>query len=109
MSKYNAVKTTIDGITFDSKKEANRYSELKLLERAGKITDLKLQPEYVLFAAKQVNGHKLRAIKYIADFEYFSKKSGSLVVEDVKGVKTAVYKLKKNLFERIYGMRITEI
>lgn len=70
-SKYNAVKTIIDGIKFDSKAEARRYSELKLLERSGLISKLKLQPRYNLMPSyTNGKGQKIRAIDYIADFEY---------------------------------------
>jgi len=102
-SKYRAIKTTIDGITFDSKKEAIRYQELKLLERCNKITDLKRQVPFVLIP-KNTNGS---AVKYIADFTY-KRKSGIEVVEDVKGVKTPVYRLKKRLMKEVHGIDIYE-
>ena len=99
--KYKAKKTVVDGITFDSKKEACRYQELKLMEKAGQITDLKLQPKFQL-QAKYRNGagKAIREVSYIADFQY--KQDGKVIVEDVKGVKTEVYKLKKKMFEFIY-------
>ncbi len=99
-SKYHNQKTVIDGIKFDSKKEANRYCELKILERCKNITCLKLQPEYVLQEQFKHNGKNIRQIKYIADFEYYNL-TGQVVVEDVKASKTfttEVYKLKKKLF-----------
>lgn len=102
MSKYYATKTTVDGITFDSKKEAQRYAELKRLERCGAIRDLRLQPEYPLQDSFKKNGKTYRKIAYKADFEYFDIQKGKVVVEDVKGVKTEVYKLKKKLFEYKY-------
>src|SRR5690242_10031144 len=83
-SKYRAVKTKINDITFASKKEAKRYSELMFLMRAGRILQLKLQPEFEL----------LVPMKYRADFSYYDL-SGNLVVEDVKGFKTREYKRKK--------------
>jgi len=125
-SKYKAVKTTIDGITFDSKKEAKRYTELKLLEKAGHITHLELQPEYQI----TINGAKI--CKYKADFRYFTvraedreqyksskgewivptmtgDKEGQ-IVEDVKGFKTPIYRLKKKLVEASYpGTQIKEV
>ena len=102
-SKYHAIRTTIDGITFDSKKEATRYQELKLLERAGEIKDLKLQQDFILIEKTNYG----RAIKYRADFTYIDKKNG-YVVEDTKGVRTSVYRLKKRLMQEKYGITIKE-
>jgi hypothetical protein len=100
MTKYHSKKTQIDGIVFDSRKEANRYAELKLLQRCGAIRDLKLQPTYLLQEGFKKNGKTYRKIEYKADFEYFDIRQGKVIVEDVKGVKTEVYKLKKKLFEK---------
>jgi hypothetical protein len=100
LNKYFSRKTTIDGIVFDSKKEGRRYSELKLLERAGEISDLILQPEFILQEGFTKNGKRHRAIVYIADFQYM--KNGQTVIEDTKGVKTEVYRIKKKLFEKRY-------
>ena len=100
-NKYGASKTIVDGIRFDSSKEAEHYSSLRLLERAGLISDLKLQPVFVLQDAFNCNGKKYRAIKYIADFMY--KRDDRIIVEDVKGDKTDVYKIKKKLFLKKYG------
>ena len=101
-NKYKAVRTEVDGITFDSKREAARYMELMLLQRAGEIERLELQPKYDCI----VNGRKI--CTYRADFRYFTKESS--VVEDVKGMKTAVYRLKKKLVEALYpGVTIQEI
>jgi hypothetical protein len=94
-SKYHAKKTTVDGITFDSKKEAFRYQELKLLEKAGKITGLKLQPAFILLQPFTHAGIKYRGITYKADFEYFV--DGNHTIEDCKGFKTKEYLLKKKL------------
>lgn len=111
-SKYNAIKTKIDGITFDSKKEAQRYTELKLLERSGLIRSLTLQPRFLLLEKySNGKGEKIRAIYYVADFEYIDH-AGRRVVEDVKSSATAtpVYKLKKKLFEKKYfPLTVTEI
>lgn len=95
-SKYNAVKTEIDGITFDSKIESKRFANLKLLERAGVIENLKLQPRFLLQEGFTYNGHKERKIEYVADFQY--ERDGQTIVEDVKGQRTEVYKLKRKLF-----------
>lgn len=108
--KYHNRKTVVDGITFDSAAEAGRYTELKLLERAGKIKDLRLQPKFELIPAFQKNGKKYRKTTYIADFSYFDNESMKNVVEDVKGVKTQVFALKKKLFEYRYpDLTLTEV
>ena len=104
MSKYNAIKTTIDGITFDSRKEASRYTELKLLSKAGEIRELRLQVPFELIPKRG----KLRAIRYIADFAY-ADNHGNDIVEDVKGMKTQVYKLKKRMMLEKYGIEIQEV
>lgn len=101
-SKYKAKKTTVDGIKFDSKREANRYCELKLLEKAKEIRDLELQPRFLLQDKfKDRNGKTHRKIEYVADFMYVDK-AGRNVVEDVKGVLTDVYKIKKKMFLKKY-------
>lgn len=101
--KYKAKKVIVDGITFDSKKEARRYQELKLLERAGVIKGLVLQPCFLLQEKFKYKDKTERKIKYIADFKYLDTKTGKVVVEDVKGYKTDVYKLKRKLFLKKYG------
>lgn len=95
-SKYHARKTTVDGITFDSKGESEEYARLKLLERAGVIQNLKLQPRFLLQEGFEHEGHKIRKIEYVADFQY--ERDGKTVVEDYKGMRTDVYKLKRKLF-----------
>lgn len=109
MSKYNAQKTVIDGITFDSKKEAHRYQELKWMQRAGQITDLKLQVPYEIIPSMKspTTGRKVQATKYIADFVY--RQRGLTVVEDVKGVRTQGYLLKKKLMLFMHGIEIREV
>ena len=104
-NKYNAVKSECDGIVFDSKKEKGRYEFLKMLARAGKIKNLKLQPRYLLQDSFSYRGKKERKIEYVADFEYIDE-HGTSIVEDVKGKKTDVYKLKRKLFLYKYGDRI---
>lgn len=101
--KYRNIPTLVDGITFDSKKEAKRYQDLKLLARAQKISDLVLQPEFPI-----VIGDK-PICKYIADFKYFDREKRCTVTEDAKGMRTPVYRLKKRLVEAQYGIRITEV
>lgn len=108
-NKYGAIKTTIDGITFDSRKEANRYSELKLLERAKEISNLKLQPEFELVPSQYKDGKCVeRAVKYKADFSY-TDKNGSVVIEDTKGFKTPEYIIKRKLMLYVYGYEVREI
>ena len=99
--KYNAKKIVIDGIEFDSKKEGKRYLELKTLEKAGKIKDLQLQPVFLLQEGFYYRGKAIRQITYRADFEYVDEK-GNRVVEDVKGVETPVFQIKKKLFLKKY-------
>lgn len=102
MPKYHNSKTVIDGIRFDSKKEAKRYLELKILEKAGVIKDLRRQVPYVIINKSRYG----RAIKYVADFVYYE--GDKLVVEDVKGVRTPVYKLKKRLMAERFGIEVKE-
>ena len=102
MTKYNSKKTIVDGIEFDSKKEANRYCELNLLESAGQIKNLQLQPRFILQESFKYQGKTERKIEYVADFMY-EEKDGQVVVEDTKGFKTDVYKLKRKLFLKKYG------
>jgi len=97
-SKYRAVRVTIDGVTFASKKEAARYQELRFMERAGLISDLELQPEFELIPAYSTkDGQKVRKIVYRADFKYTLSRTNTVIIEDVKGMKTAIYKLKKKI------------
>lgn len=101
MAKYKNRKTIVNGITFDSAKEARRYSELVLLEKAGVINTLKLQPSFKIV----VNGVKI--CTYRADFSY--TENGKFVVEDVKGFKTRIYGLKKKLLLATHGIEIREV
>ena len=94
--KYNAQPTEIDGIRFDSKREAQRYRELQLLAADGEIHALQLQPRFELQPSFKRNGKTVRAIHYVADFQYVE--NGRVIVEDTKGMETAVFKLKKKLF-----------
>lgn len=108
--KYSNHKTVLDGIQFDSKLEAQRYAELKLLERAGKIKDLQLQPGFELIPSFKKNGKTYKGCKYIADFRYYDVDRGVVIVEDAKGYETEVYKIKRKLFEWLYPeLTITEI
>lgn len=103
-TKYHNVPTVVDGIRFDSKKEAHRWSELKLLQRAGQISDLRRQVRHDLV----VNGIKICA--YVADFTYTDEAAHRPVVEDVKGgIRTREYILKKKLMRACLGIEITEV
>lgn len=125
-TKYNATKVTIDGHTFDSKHEANRYLELKLLERAGEISDLRLQVEYELlpnqYATEERYGKNGRRLKdkeillerkccYVADFVYTDNRTGETVVEDTKSeaTRTPEYIIKRKLMLAKYGIRVREV
>lgn len=106
MNKYHVAprgRRTVDGIVFDSKAEANRYLELRLLETAGEIKDLELQPSYSLLEPYvRPDGKKDRGIIYRADFRYLDLKTNRIIVEDVKGAVTDVYRLKKKLLLALY-------
>lgn len=103
--KYHNKKTVADGIKFDSKLEAERYAQLKVLERAGFIRDLELQPEYELIPSFRKNGKTWRRTVYKADFRYILCEDDKTIIEDVKGsisVITDVFRLKQKLFEYKY-------
>ena len=125
-TKYNATKVTVDGHAFDSKHEANRYLELKLLERAGEISDLRLQVEYELipnqYATEERYGKNGRRLKdkeillerkccYVADFVYTDNRTGETVVEDTKSeaTRTPEYIIKRKLMLHKYGIGIREV
>ncbi len=97
VSKYNAKRCIINGITFASQKEGKRYQELLLLEKCGAIQRLSIQPMFLLQGIFYANGETHRAIYYRADFQYWDK-AGQWTVEDVKGYRTDIYRLKKKLF-----------
>ena len=101
-SKYKNKKVVYDGIKFDSQKEKNHYIGLKMLLKAGIIKDLELQKTFELQPSFKKNGKTYRKITYKADFCYFNNKVDKYIVEDVKGFKTEVYKLKKKIFEYVY-------
>ena len=103
MTKYRNKRTEYKGIWFDSQKEARRYQELELMERAGYIAKIELQPRYNLV----VNGQNCGF--YRGDFRYEVVETGLTVVEDVKGVRTPLYRLKKKLVKALYGIDIVEV
>lgn len=125
-TKYNASKCVVDGITFDSRKEAKRYCELKLLEKGNVIRDLRLQVEFELLPNQYAtekrygkNGKPLkdkkvlleRKCSYIADFVYILNETNETIVEDAKSkiTRTPVYLLKRKLMLYRYGVRIKEV
>ena len=125
-AKYGNRKAVIDGITFDSEREAHRYTELKILEKAGKITGLQLQREFELIPAqreitdqiytKGPNKGKFKPGKviehkcsYVADFVYWDLENNCMVVEDTKGVRTTEYIIKRKLMLYMRGIRIKEV
>ena len=107
-SKYKNIKdvriVNYEEVTFDSRKEARRFDELYLMAKQGLITDLTLQPSYVILDGYELDGKKIRPIKYNADFRYVE--CGFVVVEDVKGVLTDVSRLKKKMFLFRYGTEV---
>jgi hypothetical protein len=105
-SKYNNKITELDSIKFHSRKESMRYSQLKLYEKGGLITDLRLQVPYELIPKLVINGKTERAIKYIADFVYFDTVHKVEICEDVKGMITDVFKLKYRLMFQIHNIQI---
>ena len=119
MRKYGSKKVRVDGIVFDSKKEAARYCELKLLQRAGKIKGLELQKTFELIPAQRepdtigkrggVKKGKVieQSVKYVADFVY--TENGKTIVEDTKGFKTKDYIIKRKMLLYFYGIRIKEV
>lgn len=110
MSKYHSQKTTIGGETFDSLREYRRWCELRLLERAGEITDLRRQEKFELLPPQKYKGEPAeRPVAYIADFTYIDKATGELVVEDAKGVRTKEYILKRKMMLYHHGIRIREV
>lgn len=104
VNKYGARKVQLDGYTFDSAAEAKRYQDLCLLERAGEIRKLVVHPSYELQRSFKMDGVRYAAIRYEADFEY-KDSSGQLVIEDVKGIETPVFKIKKKMFLYKFGNR----
>jgi hypothetical protein len=103
-NKFHARKCTVDGHEFDSRREARRYQALRLLEQAGEIRDLELQPPFVIHS---VAGGAV--CTYIADFRYLDVRTGHMVVEDVKGVRTPVYRLKRKFVQAEYGISVREV
>jgi hypothetical protein len=101
MSKYHNIKTEIDGHVFDSRREAERYIILRAMNADGSISSLTLQPELPIVI------NDVKVCKYIADFRY--EQNGRVIFEDAKGIRTAVYRLKKKLVKAVYDIDIVEV
>lgn len=109
MGKYGNKKTELFGIVFDSKREAERWWELVMMERAGEIVDLRRQVSFDLIPeCRTRSGRIVRGTKYVADFVYRDKE-GRTVVEDAKGYKTKEYQIKKKLMLWVQGIEIQEV
>lgn len=106
--KYNNKITVVDNIKFHSRKESLRYSQLKLYEKGELIANLRLQVAYELIPKLVINGKTERAIKYVADFVYTDTVNNREIVEDCKGFKTDIYKLKYRLMKHVHGIDIKE-
>ena len=108
MNKYHNTKVIIDGIRFDSKKEGERYKELKLLEKMGLIDNLRLQVPFEIQPSFKFNGKTIRAITYVADFCYLDNVKNKMIIEDTKGYKNQVYLIKRKMM-MYKGFEIIEI
>ena len=109
MSKYHSRKVSLDGMTFDSVKEAKRYRDLSLLQRAGEISDLRTQVKYTLVPSqKKPSGGTERPVTYTADFVY-KDKDGKEVVEDAKGVRTQQYTIRRKLMLERHRIEVKEV
>ena len=126
MNKYGNKKVIVDGVVFDSKREARRYQELKMLERCGSISDLRRQVKYELIPVQREESTRVytkgrkkgqlivgktieRAVDYVADFVYTDTATGKTVVEDTKGMRTKDYIIKRKLMLYIHGIKIHEV
>ena len=104
MTKYNAKKVTIDGITFASQLEGERFKQLKLLEKADEITGLILQPEFQILHGfvDAETGEKIKSRFYVGDFQYIDNITNKIIVEDTKGMETPEFRLKWSLVKSLY-------
>jgi hypothetical protein len=105
-NKYRAIRTTVDGYTFASKREAERYMGLRQLQRVGEITDLKLQVPFELIPSVTICQKKMKPVTYIADFTY--TENGKMVVEDCKGFITKEYRIKRKLMKHVHNIEVIE-
>ena len=111
MSKYGAKKTTFQGMEFDSKREAERFAQLRFMQMGRIISDLKCQVKFELIPCQRDESGKIieRSVSYIADFVYTDLKTGQKVVEDAKGCRTKEYIIKRKLMLHVHGIRIREV
>lgn len=108
--KYGNRKVKFGGLTFDSELEFARYQQLKLLERAGQITDLELQPRFELIPKqRRDDGKPERACEYVADFRYTDTATGQTAIEDAKGMRTRDYIVKRKLMLQVHGISVREV
>lgn len=107
-NKYGAKATVVDGLKFDSAREAKRWQELQLLQRAHLVSQLERQVVYELAPAVRLYGEKRLkpAVRYVADFRYFSGDESVFVVEDAKGRDTPVSRLKRHLMKSVHGIDV---
>lgn len=105
-NKFHARRTERDGHTFDSQAEADRYDELRLLQQAGEIIGLELQPSFVLQPSFKYGKRTVRAITYRADFRYIEAATGKIIVEDVKGVETEAFRIKAKMLLYVHKIEL---
>jgi hypothetical protein len=104
--KYGARACVIDGHRFASQREGNRYLDLRLLEKAGEVFELELQPKFPLYVCRRQNGELHQVCTFIADFRYREGRDKVLIVEDSKGMQTPVFRLKRKMFEAQYSITL---
>lgn len=107
-SKYGNKKTEVDGIVFDSKREAKHWIELKSMQQRGEIFNLRRQVKFELIPAVRLDGRMRPATKYVADFVY-TDKDGKEVVADSKGFKTDVWMIKRKMMAAFHGIEVKEL
>jgi hypothetical protein len=107
-NKYNAKPQVVDGVLFDSKREAKRWAELLLLERAGRITRLVRQITFILAPSVKIAGEKRArpALRFKADFGYFDRATAETVVEDAKGYADTAFRIRQHLMKSVHGIDV---
>lgn len=110
MTKYRSRRVEVNGITYDSKREANRHQELLLMERAGLVRELRSQVQFELVPGVRIEGEKRARppMRYTADFVYLDE-SGAMVVEDAKGMQTKDYRMRKHLMKAVHNISVKEV
>lgn len=107
--KYRNKKVSVNGIVFDSQKEASRYWELWIMQSQGVIKDLRTQVKYVLLPSQKGEVRTERPVAYIADFVYYDNEKGKEIVEDAKGYRTKEYIIKRKLMKYIHNIEVVEV